>query len=284
MTEPEWPNFSAGLDDGLEPALETPAAAEPTGIPPVADVPVVPTTAAAAAAEMLPKYRFDEINTRYERSEQRVSQLMQIIADLRAAKPVAGPAAPQEPETIDEDAQRIRAQLLRVYPELKMLEEFKRLVPHLPQLETVAQQAPEQARERAAYYTQLADTTLGAATKAVFEAMGMKDVKPDSPWNQIVRERFSAWVSADEGRSSRYSAQDRDLVTEFSTWFQTAVVDPARAQARVQQRREAVARLPVGGKSSDPASASPPKPSSDDEDAVFKHAWTVAQNIRSASP
>lgn len=288
--EQDWPAYGVDFEKGEITTPASPDPAEDTEFDRFADdeTPQTATPKARAqepgrtAPESIPKYRFDDINQQLQASREREQQLLALVQNVtqqRAALQQQGPAQPAAPKTPEqEQRERVRQQLLEVFPELN---DYLKVKDKLPTLISASEEIPRLQHETKQYWGRVADTTLKAIHQELGTHLGTT-VDPTSRLGRTTAQAFFEYVAGDQSRVQRYEAQDRTLLPEFISLFDKEMLAPVRTRQQVAQRHETTRRLPVAGRTSPPPSAPTPKPDANDEDAVFKAAWDHVQNGRQA--
>lgn len=278
----EWPEFSipdVGNEGGVQESTPgdtgspAPAAAAGSGgandgaKPPVAGSP-------SAGDETIPKYRFDEITSRYNELSETNKRLLAMLERFQPKEPEPF----QEPDPEAEKKERIWKQLVEVNPKLAKAIE---LAERAGDIEGLLEQAKQEKTRQAEEWDRYAKSTLGTIHDEYAKLLsnGTKTAK-DLPeeTRQSITDNFVAWVMKDPSlaRVNRYNSKDSTLIQEFVNDWKRTFIEPWRRQSAAQQVQQArrTANLPVGGGTASPLGTPPPKPNdSDDEDAVFKRGW-----------
>lgn len=290
-----WPSFSMPASDGTsEPAPATPpAASEPGGsaLPAAADSaqpappgPSAPPPVDPSTGEMLPKYRYDELHARYEATNKQVEQLTGLLTRALALQqqPPPQPGEPPDPRH-----ERIRSELDEAWPGLKAAIDF--YLAKKDELERTIQQTQQlggyveslSAREKAEwdlYAKRSVESVIDAVSPHLLgKGKAGKDLDPDR--KQAIVDQYIAWIGKQPDRMARYNSQDSTLRDEFVKSFVQQWVDPVRrgSSADLARGARAVQNLPVAGGPGPVLGTPAAKPNNDDEDAVYKRAWAVAQ-------
>ena len=237
------------------------------------------------------RQRFEDLNRNHQSLQQQFNelggqyrQLQRMLA--RAAGMGDGPNEPLTPE--EQRKQRLLGQFFDLFPE-KSREHVRKLLLENPERFTqLAEHAPAWEDTNSRYWRGVAQTTAGRVWDTVAPLLlgkgkGAQDLDEETRWE--VKDAFGRWIERDRtgGRADRYEMQDPALVKEFTDWFKARFLDPGRraAATTVIQRGAATGRLPVSGGNNQPVTTPAPKPDGEDEDALHKRAWSVAQSLRS---
>jgi hypothetical protein len=206
----------------------------------------------------IPRNRFDEVNSQYQRTREDNARLQaQIQERENLARTMLGqPAQAQE----DPFTTRVREQLLQVFPQLKMLVD---LAPHLEKLPQVL---PQHEAQQDAFYQQLGTQHMSALTSAAATLYGVE--KLSDPQRSFLSQQFIGWLGNDQARQRRYMAGDTSVTADFMQEFQAVMLDPIRRSALTQQQNRAglVGRLPSRGPATAPIPGSRPPQITNEED------------------
>jgi|PlaIllAssembly_1097288.scaffolds.fasta_scaffold00657_7 hypothetical protein len=301
--EGEWPEFSIPSVDeagGSAPAASTPGGSggpAPTTPGQTAPAGTPQQTQPSTTDENIPKYRYDQLNTRTQELERNFQQMQEMntrLTDaLARAMEAARPAAPNEPALDPEEAQRrenIRKQLQEIYPELGDLNSVRDIIKLKDKLEAVVAQSEQNASRDAERFDDYAKRSISALHNEFAAVFGKGKTAADLNDDQRreIAKSFVDWIGADPTRIRRYDMGDNAALRgEFIKAWTDRWVEPLRRTGAAQTMRQArtTERLPVGGSASSPLGTPAPKPSTqkdDDDEAIFRRGWEVAQNILSA--
>lgn len=269
-----------------------PAASEPsglTGAPPIAPP---PTAAPEQDERFIPKYRFDEVNSRASQVQQENQELREILKQLASRQPAAPPADAPVPYQTEEEAayarqtEEIRQEFFRRFPEFQtQATTLARIEAQLAALAPVADVVPQmQARENQ-YWGTVASNTLRTLHQTVSTALlNGQPLDPASERGLHVSQKFFQWTSSQPDRVARYEANDPSLLQEFVTYFGDTYVTPWRGPSApaanpAQAIAARVAKLPNAGPSQIPAPTVPGRDYTNEDD-VHAHAWSVVKNLQ----
>lgn len=254
-----------------------------------------PATPQTPVNGMIPKYRFDEVNERFQavasqnaNLQAQIQSLMQIVNRLAPNGQPQGDAPPQG-EQLDERETKIVAQLDRLIRHSPAWRQLQPLLERQTEVLQASDQVRSQSEEQKQHWQRVATQTMtgvlnGFATTVLGVGKTANDLSPEQ--HRWVRESFSTWCQMDPERIARYESRDPALVTDFITTFRAAVGGPQpttitpeqRATAAATQRRgQQVQRQPTAGASSTPMGTPPAKVNTQDEDAVHSAGWQFAQ-------
>lgn len=300
---PEGFGQSATQDDTTSAAASSAPANEPL---PEGDTPEAPLDAADPASPqrpgngMIPKYRFDEVNERFQTVAQQnaylqsqLQSLMQVVQRLAPNGQPQGSAPVQE--QLDERETRIVAQLDRLIRHSPAWQQLQPLLERKDEVLSTADQVKGRSVQEKQHWQDVATQTMGNvltnfATTVLGPGKTADDLSPEQ--HRWAREAFSSWCQMDPARVARYESQDPALVTDFITAFRGAVgggsVTPVTPQQRAvaantQRRAEQVRRLPTSGSASTPMGTPPAKVNQQDEDAVHAAGWQFVQSALNGS-
>lgn len=289
----DWPNFSIPSVDAGGSAPAEPVTPEPGGTPPpapaVAAQPGAPAPSAPAPGEptpeMLPKYRYDELRTQYDATTKQVSQLTALLE--RALAIQQAPSAPGEP--LDPRKERIKQELIEAIPgiadALDLAKQRQQITAALAKIDTIEKQLSGQQAENNAAWGAYAKRSIdavhdGLAPVLLGKGKTAKDL--DAARGPMITNEFVRWIGLEPTRIERYNAQDPALRDEFVKAFVALWVDPVRrgSSAELARGARSVQHLPVQGGQANVLGTPPAKPNNEDEDAVYKRAWALAQSLR----
>lgn len=283
MADPEWGvNFETNEITRPDPESTTPQGDTDDTFDAFADDPneaQAQPIKPASVPEAVPKYRFDEVNNRLRESAEREQRLMAMLQQQRQPPQTGMPGAPGPTPEVDPTRERIRAQILEVFPEFKEFLEFRK---NIPSLTSAAEAIPRMQAETDRYWGAYADQQLQAVHAELSQRLGAP-LPAHSRLGQIANQSFATFVSTNPTIQARYERNDPSVVKEFMAMFEAEVLAPARRPQQVASRVENTRRLPVAGRTSPPPLAPVPKPNMDNEDEVFQAAWSVIQNARQGS-
>jgi hypothetical protein len=305
-----WPTFA--MPDGVArdgatadpppPSSVTPPAVPATppaaadGQPPAQLAAAVPPPAAPsgggtgqppADGESIPRYRLDEQRQNFERIVQtqqaqidRLGQMLERAMGRPAETPP--PAAPPEPPSPQDVA--IRERLLKVIPELAMLDKLKPIIDRSDDLLGAANVVPHWMKAEETFYDRYAASAVDAVYEKVAKLIHGDD-KTAEALDEFTRDgllsTFTRWVTRDPQRAARFENQDPKVVDEFVSAYKASLYDPVRRDrnAALQQRVENPPAIPQGGGATPPAPATPQPLDLADEDAVHARAWANRDSV-----
>lgn len=220
----------------------------------------------------IPRTRFDEVNGHFQRLREENARLQ---AQVQERENLGRALLGQQPQSQDDPfTQRVREQLLQVFPQLKMLID---LAPHLQRLPDVL---PQTEAQQEAFYAQLGQQHMAALSSAAAKLYGVEKLADGQ--RRFLTDNFVSWLGADQTRQRRYLSGDTSVGSEFLTEFQTAMLDPIRrsALATQQQRAGLVSRLPARGPATAPIPGSRPPELKTEEDR-HEAAFNALMNMQS---
>lgn len=281
MAGSEWPEFSI--------PTEGDAGGEPT--PPAGDSTAPPTPAVAGGTqppvgtppeETIPKYRLDETLARLQHTEKANAELVAALTRFMSQPPPTTPQGEPDEETLRR--QRIKDQILEVYPELKDAGELAKLK---GQIETIIQQTAERTRQDEQMYDAYAKRAITAvhddfAPMILGKGKTGKDLSEQS--RDELKQSFIRWIGAAPDRIERYNRFDDTLRKDFLTDWTQRWVEPLRRSGNATMARQArtTQNLPVGGSATSPLGAPPAKPTNqpENEDEIYERAAKIAFGMR----
>lgn len=219
-----------------------------------------------ASEGAIPRHRFQEVieqRRQWEASARQIweqnQQLQRELQELRVgSQRQAGPQAP-----VDENARRIREQLLEVVPELKQILD---LAGRADELRAAAEVVPAVRQMEQQVYDNLgaqAVRTLDQAINATF-----KGIQLDNEDRRAFHVAFIDYLDNVPTARQRYMSGDMAVATEWWNNRQKRMFDPFRRQATVNPREQAqrVSRLPKPGAGTQSyGTGGAPKPKTEDE-------------------
>lgn len=272
---------------------EAPPAGQPAGTPPTpAPAPGARPAPGAAAAPPVDDAtrRFQDLERRNAELERQHNELgashRQLQRMLANAAGLAGPSEPKTPE--DARRERLLNQFFDLFPKDKQPILRKLLLENPEKLASFSDAAPEFENQNSRHWQGVARSTTAKLYDSIAEHLigaGKKGTDLDEETRAELRENFGRWIERDRtgARQDRYEMQDPALVSEFATLFKTRYIDPGRraAATTVINRGSRTATLPVGGGGNQPVrTPAPPTPDPNDDDAVHKAGWAVAQALK----
>jgi|PlaIllAssembly_1097288.scaffolds.fasta_scaffold03983_2 hypothetical protein len=214
---------------------------------------------------MIPRHRFQEVieaRRQWEQSARQIweqnQQLQRELQELRGGRQQGQAQAP-----VDENAKRIREQLLEVVPELKQMLE---LAGRADELRSAAEMVPTVRQMEAQVYDNLgaqAVRTLDTAINATF-----KGIQLENEDRRAFHVAFIDYLDNVPQARQRYMSGDMSIATEWWANRQKRMFDPFRRQATVNPRESAqrVSRLPKAGPGTQTlGQGGPGKPKTEDE-------------------
>lgn len=279
-------------DDAPDPGAAFRAARPAGGTPPAGGQPGAGGAPAGGQPPDDAARRYEDLNGRFSTLERNYNSLGERYRRLEAAHAaLAGaPPRPAAPTQADERSIRLREQFYGLYPEnarplMKKILEDPNV---LQRVIEIAERAPDLQSSEERHWQHVARTATnalwnGAAPVLLGQGKTGKDL--DEETRIDLQASFGRWIQRDPtgARADRYEAQDGELVGEFLTWFKGRYIDVGRRDGSrsVITRGERTARLPVAGAGGPtPRQQQRPKPDGDDDEAVHKNAWAVAQSLR----
>ena len=249
----------------------------------------------------IPKYRFDEVNQRYQsvaaqnaHLQAQMANLVQIVQRLSAGQPGAGAQAPEAPQ-LDERQQKIIEQLDKLLPHSPLWKKLQPIIDRFDEIAAATDHVKQSTAQEKQHWQGLAARTMGnVLTEAATTFLGAGKTPEDfTPYqHRMVREAFATWAQLDDQRVERYERMDPSLVKDFIAEYRQLwggstppkpVVDQRQQAAAAQRRAEAVRRLPTSGAPSAPVGSAPPTLNPQDEDAVHSAGWQFVQAALNAS-
>lgn len=229
----------------------------------------------AADGAFIPKHRLDEVIAQRRQWEQSARQLWEQNQEYQRQLQQAQQSASQPKP--DENAKRIREQLLDVMPELKGILD---LAQNADQLRAAAQMAPNVQELQTQFFNNMgaqAMRTLNAAIDETFKGMKVPDAT-----RRGFHVAFIDYLDQVPEAQQRYMQGDMSIAQEWWSAWQKGLLDPFRRGAAVNAQQVAgrVRRLPRPGAGTQSlGTGGPPKPKSEDElhEAAFE-AWQQRVN------
>jgi len=282
MAGSDWPEFSIpteGDTGGEAPPPAGGSPAQPT--PPAASG--TPQVSGTPPDETIPKYRLDETTARLQSVERQNAQLLDTITRFMQ-QPQMAPSPAAEPDEETQRRQRIRDQILEVYPELKDAVELAKL---RQKLESTIAQNEQRSQQDEQMYDGYAKRAI-AAVHDDFAPMILGKGKTGKDLTEASRDElkqsFIRWIGAAPDRVDRYNRFDDSLRKDFLADWSARWVEPLRRSGNATMVRQArtTQNLPVGGSVTSPLGAPSGKPSTqpDNEDEIYERAAKMAFGMR----
>lgn len=282
MPGSDWPEFSIPTDGG---GGDAPPPAEPSGSPAAPAEPVREGTGQAAPTpvdETIPKYRLDETLARLQTIERTNQQLSEALSRfMRQPDTPTTPAAEPDEETLRR--QRIRDQILEVYPELKDAVELTKLRQRLEATITATEQRNLEDEQRYDAYAKRVISSVHDDFAPLILGKGKTGKDLSEASRDELKTSFIRWIGSAPDRVERYNRYDDTLRKEFIADWTARWVDPLKRSGAAALTRQArvTQNLPVSGTTSSPLGAPPARPTTpENEDEIYERAAKMAFGIR----
>lgn len=202
----------------------------------------------------IPRERFDEVNGHLQTTRQQLQQLEQrfsSMGDMLAGRQPGGqPADPRR--------EQIRNQLFELIPE------FREFIDNREAILRAGNLAGTNEEHINAYWSHHGQTMASEIKAKMQPIFGDK---PSDESVSAVLQNFTWWLEQDKPRQERYVRGDKALIGDFWTWYEGAILQPARRTNNVSllQRGQRLAQLPSRGPAHQPVNPAAPKPKNADE-------------------
>lgn len=287
MNTPPDPDGAGGGGGGAVPPAPAPAPPPaggtpppPSGTPPADGTPggtppAKQYTFAEDRGNWVPPHRMSEISERARRAEENG---LRYAAMLKAGTGVDIPMHLRTPE--DQQNLAAREELFKIFPELKLIEKFKAM---LPQLEDALPRIPDVLASGEQYWVAQGHRTIATLHEEAAKLYGMaeKDLTPFQ--RSTINNSFMSWIDANPAMGERFGRGDQGVLNEYITEWRNGFFEPARRVAQggggggTPPAPRGRGDLPPAPRSSGipPSGGTPPVPKTEDE--VHNAAWTGFQ-------